>query len=207
MSSLDPLYFLLFLDFQILNPPSAIGHNQDGADLVLRLRGASSLRVQSRSEVSYPGLVILEHFFTGCFGLDILFNFNTALIGQGGALIFDRRKIAQDYLRAWFWIDFVATFPFEIITGGGGDDGGGSSAEGVGKLGRLGKIFCLLRISKLLRILKLGRVLRRLKHSSNLNPNWYLLGRTVAIVAFALHWTACGYWVVVENQVGSKCNN
>jgi hypothetical protein len=69
-------------------------------------------------------------------------------LSQGGLLLLDRRLIAKDYLKAWFWIDFVATFPFELVTGGGGGDeggdGGGSSAAGVGKLGRLGKIckFC-----------------------------------------------------------------
>jgi hypothetical protein len=59
-----------------------------------------------------PGHPMLEHFFTGCFGLDILINFNTALIGQGGTLILDRRLIAQDYMKAWFWIDFIGELVF-----------------------------------------------------------------------------------------------
>jgi hypothetical protein len=150
-----------------------------------------------------PKHPMLENFFTGCFALDMLINFNTALIGQGGVLIFDRQRIASDYFKMWFWIDFVATFPFEIVTGGGSDDAsGGSGAQGakVGKLGRLGKIFRLLRVFKLLRILKLGRIIRRLKHSTNVNPNWLLLGRTLGIMGFSIHCTACGYWAVVENQ-------
>jgi hypothetical protein len=148
-------------------------------------------------------------------------------------LIVERWEIAQDYLKAWFWIDFVgesmdrctlpalcpamhtactlscaftvliltirlpATFPFEVFTG---------TSTGANKLGRLGKIFRLLRIFKLLRILKLGRILRRLRHSTNVNPNWYLLGRTVSIMVFMLHWTACGYWMVVENQPADSYN-
>ena len=70
-------------------------------------------------------------------------------------LIIDRTNIAKDYLRAWFWIDFIATIPFEEVTGAT------AGSDSVNKLGRLGKIFRLLRIFKLLRILKLGRILRR----------------------------------------------
>jgi hyperpolarization activated cyclic nucleotide-gated potassium channel 2 len=140
-----------------------------------------------------PSQMWLEYFFTGCFALDICINFNTAVIGQGGMLITSRANIARDYFKMWFWIDFVATFPFEVVTGGGA--GGDASAA---KLGRLGKIFRLLRIFKLLRLLKLGRILRRLKHSTHMNPNYMLLGRTLAVMVMMLHWTACGYWGVVQ---------
>jgi hypothetical protein len=82
--------------------------------LILYYAFAVPVRIGFSLEPKHP---LLEHFFTGCFALDILVNFNTALIGQGELLIVDRRLIAQDYFKAWFWIDFVATFPFEIVTG------------------------------------------------------------------------------------------
>jgi CRP-like cAMP-binding protein len=168
--------------------------------LIMYYAFAVPVRLGFSQDPTYP---MLEHFFTICFALDILINFNTALIGQGDLLVFNRGKIARDYLKAWFWIDLVATFPFELVIGGGdSSDSGdsGSSSAGVGKLGRLGKIFRLMRIFKLLRILKLGRILRRFKHTTNVNPNWFLLGRTIAVMAFTLHWTACLYWWITANQ-------
>jgi hypothetical protein len=72
--------------------------------LILYYAFAVPLRIGFSQDPKHP---LLEHFFTGCFGLDILINFNTALIGQGGTLVTDRQLIAKDYLRAWFWIDFV----------------------------------------------------------------------------------------------------
>jgi hypothetical protein len=83
-----------------------------------------------------PQYPLLEWFFTGCFGLDILVNFNTSVTGRNGVPIIARRAIAADYLKFWFWIDFVATFPFEMVTG---DASGGDAS--AAKLGRLGKIF------------------------------------------------------------------
>ena len=82
----------------------------------------------------------LEAFFTACFVLDIFIVFNTALRGPGGIYITDRKAIAQEYLLGWFFIDAVATFPFEVVTAG--DD------AGVNRIGRSVKIFRLLRIVK-----------------------------------------------------------
>jgi hyperpolarization activated cyclic nucleotide-gated potassium channel 2 len=139
----------------------------------------------------------LEWFFTVCFFIDIGFNFNTALHGTGGLLITNRKEIAINYFQMWFWIDIIATFPFDLFLPSSSDDGGSGS---VNKLGRLGKVFRLMRIFKLLRLLKLGRILRRLRHSTILNPNYMLLMRTVAVMGMVLHWTACGYWFIVENH-------
>jgi hyperpolarization activated cyclic nucleotide-gated potassium channel 2 len=171
--------------------------------LIMYYAFAVPVRLGFSLDPQYP---TLEHVFTICFALDILVNFNTALIGQGALLVLDRGEIARDYLKAWFWIDVVATFPFELVIGGDGENGSGSSTAGVGKLGRLGKIFRLLRIFKLLRILKLGRILKRFKNTTRWNPNWYLLGRTIAIMAFTLHWTACGYWWIIDNQPADHFN-
>jgi hypothetical protein len=193
-------------DCMIFKPENPIRMSWDIAMmcLILYYAFAVPLRLGFGEEPKYPNL---EHFFTGCFALDMLINFNTALIGQGGILVFDRSVIAADYFKMWFWIDFVATFPFEIVTGGdaaggdgAGDGGAGAQAAKAGKLGRLGKMFRLLRIFKLLRILKLGRILKRLKHSSNINPNWYMLMKTMAVMGFSIHVTACGYWAVATNQ-------
>jgi hypothetical protein len=47
--------------------------------LILYYAFAVPIRLAFSQETRYP---LLEHFFTACFCLDILINFNTALIGQ-----------------------------------------------------------------------------------------------------------------------------
>jgi CRP-like cAMP-binding protein len=156
--------------------------------LTLYYAFAVPLQLGFRQEPQYPSL---DHLFTACFAVDLLVTFNTALIGQGGMLIYERKRIANEYLRPYFFVDAIATFPFEVIS---------EKAVGSSDLPRVAQGLRLLRIMKLLHILKLPRILRRLKHSTNVNPNWYLLGRTVAVMVFTFHFTACGYWAVVENQ-------
>lgn len=34
-----------------------------------------------------------------------------------GDLVYSRKLIALHYLKCWFWIDFVAIFPYDLIAG------------------------------------------------------------------------------------------
>ena len=49
------------------------------------------------------------------FMLDILVNFNSAYYDTNGNLVKDRKTIVISYIRTWFLIDFVASFPFDFI--------------------------------------------------------------------------------------------
>ena len=112
----------------------------------------------------------------------------------------------------WFWIDLVASFPFEVLLpsaeddpvefvaelvnstsegSGGGSGGATSGSNQVNKLGRLGKIFRMLRIFKLLRLFKLGRIMKRMKSLTEGNPNVVTLVKTLVNMIFILHLTAC----------------
>ena len=45
-----------------------------------------------------------NYFTVALFSLDMLINFNTAFIDKG-EIIDDRKIIAKDYFKLWFWID------------------------------------------------------------------------------------------------------
>jgi len=142
--------------------------------------------------------VWLENFFTFCFLIDIILNFNTA-VKVKAEYIMSRYGIAKDYfVTGWFWIDLIATFPFDMLQMGSGneDSSDGQSA----KVLRIGKIFRLLRIFKLLRLLKLGRIMKRLKQTVQVNPTAMMLGKTVVSMGAILHWMACAYWLVVDSE-------
>jgi hypothetical protein len=55
--------------------------------------------------------LVAEYIQDAFFMLDIVINFNTALINDKGELVTSRRIIASDYLRGWFLIDFVSGAP------------------------------------------------------------------------------------------------
>jgi hypothetical protein len=51
----------------------------------------------------------------GIFFTDIIVNFLCALETDQGDLIIDRKVIAIEYLKGWFWIDFLSTIPITLV--------------------------------------------------------------------------------------------
>ena len=45
------------------------------------------------------------------FLIDILLNFNTSIY-EKGVLITDRKVIIKNYLKLWFWVDLISSFPY-----------------------------------------------------------------------------------------------
>ena len=90
------------------------------------------------------------------FLIDMILCFISAYYTDEFELIEDRKVIAFTYLRAWFFIDFLAIFPFEKLQGSGNDNDLTGSNEMV-RLVRLGRLYKVLRLIKLVRLLKLGK--------------------------------------------------
>lgn len=56
----------------------------------------------------------METFVGIFFTVDIVINFNTAFY-HGGVVISSRREIALNYFKFWFWIDLIATIPYQTL--------------------------------------------------------------------------------------------
>ena len=83
-----------------------------------------------------------EIFVVFFFCVDIILTFNTAVFNElTGLLITDRRKIAWRYLKFWFWIDILSSFPFDLIA---------SAVDGNGTDISYFPLFRLLRYAKVL---------------------------------------------------------
>ena len=65
-----------------------------------------------------------EHFIDLFFFCDICLNFFTGYIDENNKLIMNHKQIAKHYLGLWFWIDLVATIPFETVLSIIGKDAG-----------------------------------------------------------------------------------
>ncbi len=56
------------------------------------------------------------------FFIDVVLNFFTGYYSSG-TLVLSKRQIAIHYIKFWFWLDLVASFPYDIvITAAIGDD-------------------------------------------------------------------------------------
>ena len=58
--------------------------------------------------------VYIETTIDVCFMLDIFVQFNTGFYSQG-KLINNRKKIIVNYVKSWFLIDLVASFPYNWV--------------------------------------------------------------------------------------------
>jgi hyperpolarization activated cyclic nucleotide-gated potassium channel 2 len=54
---------------------------------------------------------IFETFIDSLFLVDIIISFNTGFYKKG-YLVMKRREIIMNYLKTWFIIDLVASFPY-----------------------------------------------------------------------------------------------
>eukprot|EP00930_Biecheleria_cincta_P019961 TRINITY_DN15106_c0_g1_i1.p1 TRINITY_DN15106_c0_g1~~TRINITY_DN15106_c0_g1_i1.p1 ORF type:complete len:718 (+),score=91.72 TRINITY_DN15106_c0_g1_i1:123-2276(+) len=86
------------------------------------------------------------------FLIDILLNFNTACYTENGFLLFERRQVVCHYLKTWFPIDLLASFPYRLVL----DSASGASGPKMLRLLRVTKVF---RLFAALRMLKLHKYL------------------------------------------------
>ncbi|CAD8106611.1 unnamed protein product [Paramecium sonneborni] len=155
------------------------------------------------------------------FTLDIFINFNTAFQHKG-QYVYDRTLIFQNYLKWWFWIDVVSTFPFDLIveaaTSGvvqvDEDELNQQQSQAqkdslvqTMKLLRILKFFRLIKIIRLLRVLKLKQLFAKLEDYIDISGSVitiYQLLKLTFIMLFVAHWLACIWHFIAEQENSSS---
>lgn len=151
----------------------------------------------------------LELVMDVLFVLDIILNFNTAIV-KDAQLVINKRTIARHYSSKWLPIDAAASVPWEIIflivdsvnggdgRGDGGSDGtGGGGKDGAGGAAAL-QFVKILKVPKLLRLGRLFKFLERFEGAAN-------VGRIVALVlvmVLLIHWLA-SVWYLLASRDGA----
>jgi CRP-like cAMP-binding protein len=141
---------------------------------------------------------VTENILTVLFFFDIVLNFFTGVYDKG-VEVKNKTLIAKDYVKFWFWVDLVASFPFDVITSG---------TKGAGGAVKVTKLFKIMRILKLLRLLKLGPILKRVKETLfGSSPNVLMVIKTISGLFFTWHWCACCYWFIVDYEWETEFKN
>lgn len=97
-----------------------------------------------------------EIFVVLFFCADIILTFNTAVFNElTGLLITDRREIARRYLKFWFWIDILSSFPFDLIVSAVDENSSDVSYFPLFRLLRYAKVLihCILHRTLILSIM------------------------------------------------------
>ena len=94
------------------------------------------------------------------YGTDLILNFFMAYEDADKKLEIRLKCISSNYLRTWFFLDFLSCIPMQYIKVDETGEGGG--------VGGLGKIMKLPRMYKMIKILRLFKLVRLMKYSRSI---------------------------------------
>ncbi|CDW82005.1 UNKNOWN [Stylonychia lemnae] len=159
------------------------------------------------------GLKVLETIMDSCFMMDIIVTFNTGFYKKG-YLVMKRKDIILNYIKTWFILDMLASFPYSWVMDNDKDEendssSGKSNNSKVSKapqLLRLIRIVRFLRFLRLLRVLKLKKLLYKFEEiimSDTINA---ILGffKVITVILFIAHWIACIFYQIGVSQLDSE---
>lgn len=123
------------------------------------------------------------------FMLDVIVNFRTSYVKEStNEEIFDLKKIALYYLKGRFWIDFLASVPFDLLT----------YAFNSSRSNQL--TLQLIGLLKLIRVLRLSRLITYLNVKNELKMS-LKLGKLIFFLILYIHclgWT--WFFIVKQNE-------
>lgn len=140
------------------------------------------------------------------FCCDIVITFFSAYVNTEGEMEVNRATIACNYLKGWFWVDFLASMPFSMIDFFAPDSQGPS-----GSYNRLVRVMRLPRLYKLLRlarIVKAGKIsntefIEKMQDCLNINSRLYKLLQFLVLVAACVHLMGCLWYFSSKIDAGS----
>jgi hypothetical protein len=140
---------------------------------------------------SYPFIstkgvwLVLDMLADIIFIADIGLNCVTVARYKGEAII-EPRQIRKIYLRTWFPLDVIASFPTSFLAM--------DSESNVNQSNKLVRLLRLAKLTRLFRVFKLNRIFRRLAVHSVIHPGMMRVLRLSLVLFFVWHMIACGYW-------------
>lgn len=137
-------------------------------------------------DIDLPFMQVADYVILVFFSMDICLNFNTGVLIRG-KIALDRKVVATSYLKHWFWLDFIATFPFDMLLPEGND---------YSSIVRFLKTIKLLKTLRYLRLLRTTKELQRsethFETVTVLKPLWYGLTTVLSLTVF-VHIQCCIY--------------
>ncbi|CAM9159780.1 unnamed protein product [Chrysoparadoxa australica] len=124
----------------------------------------------------------IDMVLTVLFALDIVWNFNTSYVSEQGEHIAARKEIACHYLKGWFIVDFLGTFPWWLLPSAGGASG-------------LLRLFKLARMGKAWRVMGGSSMLEALEAHHSIDYNRLRLARLALAIGLIGHVLGCFLFV------------
>lgn len=127
-------------------------------------------------------------FIDAMFLIDIIFIFNTAFYNSDMDIIDSRAAITKSYITGWFFIDFLAIVPFDIILNA-------TQFNSMVRIARFGRLYKLVKLTRLLRVLKIfkeqNKLIKKLTEFLKIGLGFERLFFFILIFMLALHILTC----------------
>ena len=167
-------------DTGVILPTHPIKEAWDLFIMVLILYSSVAVPVRYCFDAEAVGLAwYFEVFVSLAFLTDLFITFRTAF-DEDGEWVLDSGRIAQHYLRGWFWIDAPSSIPVELLEVAIPSDWSTSHLEVL-------RVLRLFRLIRLLRLLKLDDYIAKLEENFNVNLRLVQLVSLVLKVFFVAH--------------------
>ncbi len=158
----------------------------DGFIVVLLLYIALALPVQvAYFEIESVPVLASNIIIDLIFLADIVLTFVTSFRHQQ-VLIIEPRQIALKYLKGWFLVDLVATFPVYLLNPTTED----TTSTNINKLSRLVRLPRIFKFARFIRLIKVLRVLR-------LNDYWTMLQNTLNVDQSVMRLGKFFFWTIL----------
>ncbi|CAD8128335.1 unnamed protein product [Paramecium sonneborni] len=132
---------------------------------------------------------IMDYYFL----IDILLQFQTGYYKKGN-FVSQRKQIALNYLKLWFWLDLISSFPYDDMISLFIDDQNSEQLQRNTQIIKIMRIIRFIKVIRLMRALKLKKIINQIEDS-------LLLDKTIiSIISFfkicliilsLSHWLAC----------------
>lgn len=129
---------------------------------------------------------IIQTVINCYFIADILLSFQTGYYSKGG-VIMDRKLIARKYLKRWFLIDLISTFPYEWVLP--------DSESADYDENRFVNVLRVLRVLKVLRVVRVSSILSRAEIFELTGVLNYIISllKLSGLILIIAHWIACSW--------------
>ncbi|KAL3130260.1 hypothetical protein ABBQ38_008093 [Trebouxia sp. C0009 RCD-2024] len=141
----------------------------------------------------YPyndGNAVFNYIFMLIFFVDSCLSFRVAII-ENDILITHSKEIAKNYLRARFWVDFAAWFPFDWIV---------LWCFDAAKSDNFHRWLGVLTLLRMLRMYRVVWFYQWCEYSSNIRLLWLTLFRNMSYALLVAHWAACIFYFIARQN-------
>jgi CRP-like cAMP-binding protein len=135
----------------------------------------------------FEEFVVVDLVFTAVFGVDMLATFFTVYRKRNGEVVEDHRDIAMRYLKSWFVLDLIASFPFSVLVGT-------NRIEAM--LFRTLKFFAVLRTVKMLQSFRYSALHHKILYSQRASTSSVKIVMMVFAVLLLCHLSACIWYAI-----------